>query len=58
MFHGVARYGREVIGRVQVDQAKALREDKVARKVVEISRWLLLRNAENLQAEQQVALHE
>ena len=51
-FHVVAKYGREVMDRVRVDQANQLRDDKVARKVVKGSRWLLLRNPENLKADQ------
>ncbi len=58
LFHVVARYGREVIDRVRVDQANALRHDKPARKVVKGSRWLLLRNRENLADEQTVRLQE
>jgi len=48
LFHVVAKYGREVIDRVRVDEANRLRNDKKARRVVERSRWLLLRNRENL----------
>lgn len=52
LFHVVAKYGREVIDRVRVDEANRLREDKKARKVVKSARWLLLRNAENLKTQQ------
>lgn len=48
LFHVVAKYGREVIDRVRVDEANRLRDDKPARKVIKGARWLLLRNAENL----------
>ena len=58
LFHVVARYGREVIDRIRVDQANLLREDKPARKVVKQSRWLLLRNRENLKDGQAVQLQE
>jgi len=58
LFHVVARYGREVVDRIRVDQANALRHDQPARKVVKQSRWLLLRNRENLKAEQAVHLEE
>jgi len=51
LFHVVAKYGREVVDRVRVDEANRLREDKKARKVVKGSRWLLLRNAENIKKE-------
>jgi len=48
LFHVVAKYGREVIDRVRVDEANRLRGDKAARRVVKSSRWLLLRNRENI----------
>jgi transposase len=49
LFHVVAKYGREVIDRVRVDQADRLRHDKPARRIIKGSRWLLLRNRENIQ---------
>jgi len=52
LFHVVAKYGREVIDRVRVDEANRLRDDKPARKVVKSSRWILLRNRENLRSEE------
>lgn len=48
LYHVVAKYGREVIDRVRVDEANRLRDDKRARKVVKGARWLLLRNRSNL----------
>lgn len=57
-FHVVAKYGREVIDRVRVDQANQLRDDKAGRKVIKGSRWVLLRNADNLKPEQAVKLDE
>ncbi len=48
LFHVVARYGREVIDRVRVDEANRVRQDKQARSVIKGSRWLLLRNASNI----------
>lgn len=57
-FHVVAKYGREVMDRVRVDQANQLRDDKAARKVIKGSRWLLLRNQDNLKPEQAVKLEE
>ena len=48
LFHVVAKYGREVIDRVRVDEANRLKRDKPARKVIKSSRWLLLRSRENL----------
>jgi transposase len=48
LFHVVAKYGRQVIDRVRVDEANRLKDDRKARKVVKTSRWLLLRNPENI----------
>jgi transposase len=59
LFHVVAKYGREVIDRVRVDEANRLRHDKRARRVVKSSRWLLLRNRSNLKRpEDRVRLKE
>ena len=58
LFHAVAKFGREVIDRVRVDQANVLRHDKPARQAVKRSRWLLLKNPENLGTEQQATLDE
>lgn len=48
LFHVVAKYGREVIDRVRVDEANRLRHDKPARRVIKSTRWLLLRNRETI----------
>jgi transposase len=48
LFHVVAKYGREVVDRVRVDQANRLRQDQQARHVVKSARWLLLRNKKNI----------
>lgn len=58
LFHVVAKYGREVIDRVRVDEANRLRDDKPARRVVKTSRWLLLRNRENVSPDQLVQLED
>lgn len=58
LFHVVAKYGREVIDRVRVDEANRLRHDKPARKVIKGARWLLLRNRENVKPEDRVRLDE
>ena len=58
LFHVIARFGREVVDRVRVDQANALREQPAARRVIKRSRWLLLRNRDNLVGEQGVKLDE
>ncbi|KVX18750.1 transposase [Burkholderia ubonensis] len=58
LYHVVAKYGREVIDRVRVDEANRLKHDRPQRRVVKRARWLLLRNRENLSAESQIKLHE
>ncbi len=58
LFHVVAKYGREVIDRVRVDQANRLRHDRPARRVLKSTRWLLLRNKENLSDTQAVHLND
>lgn len=58
LFHVIAKFGREVIDRVRVDQANALRSDKPSRRVIKRSRWLLLRNRDNLSPEQGLQLSE
>ena len=57
-FHVIAKFGREVIDRVRVDQANALRGDRHARRAVKRGRWLLLRNRDHLDAHQVVKLDE
>ncbi|HON92953.1 MAG TPA: ISL3 family transposase [Sedimentisphaerales bacterium] len=59
LFHVVAKYGREVLDRVRVDQANRLGHDKKARHVVKSARWLLLRNKGNLHRKaDRIALRE
>jgi transposase len=58
LFHVVAKYAREVIGRVRVDAANRLRHDKPARRVVKRSHWLLLRNPVGLNAGERIRLDE
>jgi len=58
LFHVVAKYGREVVDRVRVDEANRLKDDKPARKIVKSARWLLLRNWENVKADDRVKLNE
>lgn len=58
LFHVVAKYGREVIDRVRVDEANRVRHDRQGRQVVKGARWLLLRNRENVPAEDRVRLRE
>ena len=59
LFHVVARYGREVIDRVRIDEANRLRDDRRARHVVKSARWLLLKNRDSLSSDrEQVKLEE
>ncbi len=48
LFHVVAKYGREVVDRVRVDEANRLEHDNKARKVIKSARWLLLSNRDNI----------
>lgn len=56
-FHVVAKYGREVIDEVRTQEA-ARQHGRREREVVKGSRWLLLRNAENLKRGDRVRLKE
>ncbi|MCG2586912.1 ISL3 family transposase, partial [Massilia sp. TS11] len=58
LFHVIAKYGREVIDRVRVDEANRLRDQRGLRQIVKRARWLLLRNRENVPADQQPKLDE
>ena len=58
LFHVVAKFGREVVDRVRVDQANALKHDPGGRRVIKRSRWLLLRNRDNLTQTQGIKLDE
>ena len=58
LFHVIAKYGREVIDRVRVDQANALRGDRRARHIVKGARWLLLKNRDSLHSSEDVQLEE
>jgi transposase len=51
LFHVVAKYGREVVDRVRIDEANRWRSHRGMRRMVKGSRWLLLRNAENVPTE-------
>jgi transposase len=55
LFHVVAKYAREVVDRVRVDETNRLgravprdRHRQATRRVIKGARWLLLRNRENL----------
>lgn len=58
LFHVVAKYGREVIDRVRVDQANLLKDNKAARASIKRSRWVLLKNRDNLTEQQEVKLSQ
>lgn len=58
LFHVVAKYGREVIDRVRIDEARRLEADKKARRIIKTARWLLLRNRENVKAADRLRLQE
>ena len=58
LFHVVAKFGREVMDRVRVDQANQLKDDKKARRWVKRSRWILLKNKEKLNETQKSYLDE
>lgn len=58
LFHVIAKYGREVIDRVRVDEANRLKDDRPMRRIVKRARWLLLRNRDNVPAAQQPKLDE
>jgi len=53
-----AKYGREVVAWVRVDEVNRLRNDKRARKVVKTARWLLLKNSEKLKGNDRLRLQE
>jgi transposase len=48
LFHAVTKFDREVGDRIRVDQANRLKADPAGRRAVKRSRWLLLRNRDNL----------
>lgn len=56
LFHLVAKYGREVIDRVRVDESK--KHSGPTRRYIKGSRYLLLRNAEKLSTDQRAKLDE
>jgi len=58
LFHVVAKFGREVVDRIRVDQANRLKDDPAGRRAIKRSRWLLLRNRHNLDEPQALRLDE
>jgi transposase len=57
LFHVVAKYSREVIDRVRIDESKRMGSE-AGRRLIKGSRYLLLRNQTNLSTDQQDRLHE
>jgi transposase len=58
LYHVVAKYAREVVTRVRSQEASRLQDNPSARRVIKSSRWLLLRNRENLSAADAIRLEE
>jgi transposase len=56
LFHVVAKYSREVVDVVRLEEAK--KQDEAGRKLIKGSRYLLLKNAPNLLGSQRKALKE
>ena len=54
LFHAVAKFSREVIDRVRVDESK--KRDEAGRQMIKGSRYLLLKNADNLAGDQRERL--
>jgi transposase len=56
LFHVVAKYSREVVDVVRLEEAK--KQDEAGRKLIKGSRYLLLKNDSNLRESQRQALQE
>ena len=56
LFHVVAKYSREVVDVVRLEEAK--KQDEAGRKLIKGSRYLLLKNDSNLHESQRKALQE
>lgn len=54
LFHAVAKFSREVIDRVRVDESK--KQDETGRQMIKGSRYLLLKNNSNLAGDQRERL--
>jgi transposase len=57
LFNVVAKYGREVVDKVRIAEAKR-QTSRGERQVIKDSRWLLLRNSVNLKRQDRVRLRE
>lgn len=66
LFHVVAKYGREVVDRVRVDETNRVarangpndQSTRSARRVIKGTRWLLLKNRGHLRSEERIRLRE
>jgi len=58
LFHVCCNYGRDVIDRVRIDETKRLEKDKQGCEVIKGSKWLLLRNENNLRPQEHIRLQE
>jgi transposase len=52
LFHVIAKYGREVIDRVRLDEVRA-QPDTAGRRWIKRARWVLLKNRQNMDVSQQ-----
>lgn len=52
LFHVVAKYGREVLDPVRRDEAQRVAGNQAERRVIKGSRWLLLRNRQNIKRQE------
>ncbi len=63
-FHPIARYGHKVVDRVRVGETNRIARaagdgpERVARRVIKGTRWLLLKNAPNLRSPERVRLRD
>ncbi len=58
LFHVLAKYGREVVDKVRAEEGRRLQQADPSRKLVQGSRWLLLRDRANLSQDNEVRLSE
>jgi len=49
LFHVAAKYGREVVDRVRIEQAEKAKADRSDYRMIKGSKWLLLRNRESIE---------
>lgn len=58
LFHVCSKYGRDVIDRVRISEAKRLANTQQDHEVIKGSKWLLLRNKQNLRHQDRIRLQE